>query len=91
LNFQEILARAVFGSRRACEELIAAGRVRINGQVAILGDKADSQRDKILLDSKQVQVTEPLVYIALHKPRGVLSAGVGRLMVDTLPQRWVDP
>jgi 23S rRNA pseudouridine2605 synthase len=73
-RIQKILARAGLGSRRACEEYIAAGRVRVNGQVAVLGDKADSQRDKILLDGKPVQVTEPLVYIALHKPRGVLSA-----------------
>jgi 23S rRNA pseudouridine2605 synthase len=73
-RIQKILARAGFGSRRACEELIAAGRVRVNGQVASLGDKADSQRDKILLDGKPVQAAEPFVYIALHKPRGVLSA-----------------
>lgn len=72
-RIQKILARAGLGSRRACEEYIAAGRVRVNGQVAILGDKADSQRDKILLDGKPVQVSEPLVYIALNKPRGVLS------------------
>ena len=73
-RIQKILARAGFGSRRACEEFIAAGRVRVNGQVATLGDKADSQRDKILLDGKPVQAAEPFVYIALHKPRGVLSA-----------------
>jgi 23S rRNA pseudouridine2605 synthase len=73
-RIQKILARAGFGSRRACEELIAAGRVRVNGQVAILGDKADSQRDKILLDGKPVLAAEPFVYIALHKPRGILSA-----------------
>jgi 23S rRNA pseudouridine2605 synthase len=73
-RIQKILARAGLGSRRACEEYIAAGRVRVNGQVAVLGDKADSQRDRIQLDGKPVQVAEPLVYIALYKPRGVLSA-----------------
>jgi 23S rRNA pseudouridine2605 synthase len=73
-RIQKILARAGFGSRRACEELIAAGRVRVNGQVAVLGDKADAQRDKLLVDGKLVQAGEPFVYIALHKPRGVLSA-----------------
>ena len=73
-RIQKILARAGLGSRRACEEYIAAGRVRVNGQVAVLGDKADSQRDKIQLDGKPVQVAEPFVYIALYKPRGVLSA-----------------
>jgi 23S rRNA pseudouridine2605 synthase len=73
-RIQKIMARAGFGSRRTCEELIAAGRVRVNGQVAVLGDKADSQQDKILVDGKPVQAAEPYVYIALHKPRGVLSA-----------------
>ena len=73
-RIQKILARAGFGSRRACEELIAAGRVRVNGQPATLGDKADPQRDKILVDGKPVQAVESLVYIALNKPRGVLTA-----------------
>jgi 23S rRNA pseudouridine2605 synthase len=73
-RIQKILARSGFGSRRACEELIAAGRVRVNGQVAVLGDKADAGRDKIQVDGKPLQAAEPFVYIALHKPRGVLSA-----------------
>jgi 23S rRNA pseudouridine2605 synthase len=46
---QKILARAGFGSRRACEELIVAGRVMINGEKAILGSKADPTQDKILV------------------------------------------
>ena len=73
-RLQKILARAGYGSRRACEELIAAGRVRLNGQVATLGMKADPQRDVIELDGKPVAAREKLVYIALYKPRGVLSA-----------------
>jgi 23S rRNA pseudouridine2605 synthase len=72
-RIQKILARAGFGSRRACEELIAAGRVRVNDQPATLGDKADAQRDKILVDGKPVLAAESLVYIALYKPRGVLT------------------
>jgi 23S rRNA pseudouridine2605 synthase len=73
-RLQKILARSGYGSRRACEELIAAGRVRLNGQVATLGMKADPQRDVIELDGKPVAAREKLVYIALYKPRGVLSA-----------------
>lgn len=72
-RIQKILARAGYGSRRACEELIAAGRVRLNGQVATLGDKADALRDKLLVDGKPVHPSESSVYIALNKPRGVLS------------------
>jgi len=71
---QKILARSGLGSRRACEELIASGRVRVNGQVATLGMKADSSKDKIEFDAKPIAKSEPLTYIALYKPRGVISA-----------------
>lgn len=47
---QKILAQAGYGSRRACENFISAGRVRVNGQVAILGQKDDPYKDKITVD-----------------------------------------
>ncbi len=73
IRLQKILARAGLGSRRACEELIAQGRVTVNGRVAQLGEKADPQRDDIRLDGQRVQAPEPLVYLALYKQRFVLS------------------
>jgi 23S rRNA pseudouridine2605 synthase len=72
-RIQKILSRAGYGSRRACEELILAGRVRVNGRVAQIGEKADAQNDHISLDGKTIAAAEELVYIALHKPRNVLS------------------
>jgi 23S rRNA pseudouridine2605 synthase len=72
-RLQKILAQAGFGSRRDCEELITAGRVKVNGTVAIIGQKADPSADKIMLDGKSVKAPEQKVYIALHKPRMVLS------------------
>ncbi len=73
-RLQKILARAGYGSRRANEELIEAGRVRVNGKVAELGMKADASRDSITVDGRPVGKEMPqFVYIALHKPRGVLS------------------
>jgi 23S rRNA pseudouridine2605 synthase len=71
---QKILAKAGYGSRRACEELIMKGRVTVNGQIASLGMKADPELDQIKLDSKVVNKPEPLKYIAIYKPRGVISA-----------------
>jgi 23S rRNA pseudouridine2605 synthase len=71
-RLQKILAQAGFGSRRACEEFIIAGRVRVNGGVAIIGQKANPVKDKITLDGRPVKL-EQRVYIALHKPRFVLS------------------
>ncbi len=72
-RLQKILARAGYGSRRSCEELISAGRVRVNGQAIILGDKADPARDKITIDGRPIKEAETLVYVALYKPRGVIS------------------
>lgn len=73
-RLQKVLARAGLGSRRACEELISANRVSLNGRIAQLGDKADPTQDRILVDGRPLPVIENLVYIALYKPRGVLSA-----------------
>jgi 23S rRNA pseudouridine2605 synthase len=72
-RLQKILARAGFGSRRACEELIRQGRVTVNGQVAQLGQKADPDRDHIAVDGRQLHLHYRRTYIAFHKPRGVLS------------------
>jgi 23S rRNA pseudouridine2605 synthase len=72
-RLQKILAQAGFGSRRSCEQFIEAGRVRVNGQLATLGQKADTACDKITLDGKLVFFDNPFIYIALHKPRNVLT------------------
>ena len=72
-RLQKILAQAGYGSRRACEDFITAGRVRVNGQTATLGQKADSTKDKITVDGKPIAAAEQLLYIALYKPRNVLS------------------
>ncbi len=74
------MARADLGSRRACEVIIEAGRVTVNGRVAQLGDKADPAVDVILVDGRPLpaprEPTTPdgLIYIALNKPRGVISS-----------------
>jgi 23S rRNA pseudouridine2605 synthase len=72
-RLQKILAQAGYGSRRACEQFIEAGRVRVNGQVARLGQKANPARDKITLDGRPVAAGTDYIYVALHKPRNVLS------------------
>ncbi len=70
---QKILAAAGYGSRRACEKFIEAGRVRVNGEPIKLGDKANTDRDKITLDGQPVRV-EKRYYFLLNKPRGVVSS-----------------
>jgi 23S rRNA pseudouridine2605 synthase len=73
VRLQKVLAAAGFGSRRACEELISAGRVQVNGQTAKLGRRVDPQHDVISLDGSQVPTAEGLAYLAVNKPRGMLS------------------
>lgn len=72
-RLQKILAQAGFGSRRSCEDLITAKRVRVNGKIAELGSKADAENDTITLDGHSIPKIAAPVYIALHKPREVLS------------------
>ena len=71
---QKIMAHAGVDSRRACETLIAQGRVTVNGKKAELGMKADPEQDEIRVDGELIEGPEKKVYIALNKPRGVISA-----------------
>jgi 23S rRNA pseudouridine2605 synthase len=73
-RLQKILASAGYGSRRSCEELILAGRVTVNSEPVHLGSKADIHKDQIRLDGKLIKPPEAFQYIALYKPKGVLSA-----------------
>jgi 23S rRNA pseudouridine2605 synthase len=72
-RLQKILARVGFGSRRANEDIIVAGRVRVNGKPAELGMKADPAVDLIEVDGKKIAQAEAPIYVAMYKPRGVLS------------------
>ena len=74
IRLQKVLAAAGLGSRRACEELIAAGRVSVDGKVVRgQGMRVDPQTAVVSVDGARVNVREDLVYLALNKPRGVLS------------------
>jgi 23S rRNA pseudouridine2605 synthase len=88
-RLQKILAHAGLGSRRACEDLISAGRVTVNGQVATLGSKADVKIDRVAVDGKVVKLPESYQYIALYKPRGVISAVTSpdprKTVIDLVP------
>lgn len=72
-RIQKILARAGIASRRKCEELIAAGKVTVNGRLAKLGDQADAELDDIRVDGRRVPKPEAKKYYVLNKPRGILS------------------
>jgi 23S rRNA pseudouridine2605 synthase len=73
-RLQKVLARAGVGSRRACDDLIKAGRVTVNGRTAELGTRIDAERDGVTVDGVPVRLAADLVYLALHKPAGVLTS-----------------
>lgn len=72
-RLQKVLARAGLGSRRACEDLIRQGRVRVNGRAAALGDRVDPRTDRVEVDGSRVPLDPELRYLVLHKPRGVVT------------------
>ena len=73
MRIQRALARAGIASRRKAEELVAAGRVQINGAVAQTGQSVDPTRDTIKVDGKAISAPAPLAWIVLNKPTGVLT------------------
>ena len=74
VRLQKLLAAAGIGSRRHCEDLIAAGRVSVDGQVVTaLGTKVDPGNATVVLDGSRIPTSPDLVYLALNKPRGMVS------------------
>lgn len=89
-RLQKVLARAGLGSRRRCEELIDAGRVTVNGEVAILGRRVEPDTDRIECDGVPVTTRTDLVHYLLNKPRGVVTTANDpqgrRTVLDLLPR-----
>jgi len=72
-RLQKVLAATGYGSRRIAEDLIAAGRVTVNGEVAILGRRVDADNDVVEVDGAPIGVRPDLVYYLLNKPVGVIT------------------
>lgn len=72
MRLQRALARAGVASRRAAEDLIRAGQVRVDGQVATLGSSVDPDRQTITVKGRRVAL-KPRRWLALHKPMGIVS------------------
>lgn len=88
-RLQKVLARCEVGSRRVCEDLIRAGRVRVNGVVAQLGARVDPEVDLVEVDGVAIGIRPGLVYYLLNKPAGVVTTAsdpFGRpTVVDLVP------
>ncbi len=72
-RLQKVLARAGIGSRRRVEELIAAGRIKVNGRRAELGRRVDPGKDVVEVDGSRVPLASDLVHLLLNKPAGVVT------------------
>jgi len=90
IRLQKVLAEAGLASRRAAEELIAEGRVEVNGDIAVLGRRVDPERDVIRVDGARVPTARRHRYILLNKPKGVVTTlddpGGGRTVAEFLPK-----
>jgi pseudouridine synthase len=91
-RLQKFLAEAGVASRRAAEQIIVAGRVAVNGNIAsTLGTKVDPLHDQVTLDGRPVRPKRK-IYLALNKPRGVVCSrkdDLGRPTVyELLPKEW---
>ncbi len=86
-RLQKLISARGVASRRRAEEMIAAGRVTVNGKTAVLGDVADPETDTVLIDGNPLPEARENVYILLNKPRGfvtTLSDEKGRENVTSL-------
>ncbi|MEE3103179.1 MAG: pseudouridine synthase [Actinomycetota bacterium] len=72
-RLQKVLARVGIGSRRVCEDLIAEGRVLVDGEMAVLGRRVDPETALIEVDGAPVGVRPDLVHYVLNKPAGVVT------------------
>ena len=73
IRLQKYLAECGVASRRKSEELIAAGKVKVNGVTALIGDKVNPKHDKVTVSGKKAVSVKKNVYIMLNKPRGFIT------------------
>ena len=88
-RLQKVLAVRGWGSRRLCEDMITAGRVTVDGEVAVLGRRVDAERDVLEVDGVPIGLRPDLVYYLLNKPTGVVTTAhdpqARRTVVDLVP------
>lgn len=87
IRLQKYMSENGFASRRKSEELIMAGKVKVNGHIATIGTKVDPIRDKVMVSNKRIVRNKNKMYIMLHKPRGyvtTMSDELGRKCVSEL-------
>lgn len=88
-RLQKVISRAGLMSRRVAENLIAAGRITIDGRVAVLGDRCDPSTERVEIDGSPIPVAPDLETWLLNKPEGVISTAADthdrETVVDLIP------
>lgn len=94
IRLQKFMADSGVASRRKSEELIAAGKVKVNGKVAAVGDKVDPKHDKVVVGGKKIVAAKGNIYIMLNKPRGFITTMSDEMdrkcvaeLIKDIPQR----
>lgn len=93
IKLQRYLAERGVASRRVAENLIAAGKIVVNGKIATIGQRVNPDKDEVLLDGKPVKERQENIYIILNKPKGVVTTAkdeAGRKTVLDLVSRHVN-
>jgi 23S rRNA pseudouridine2605 synthase len=95
IRVQKVLADAGVASRRAAEALVVAGRVAVNGQPAVIGQRIDPQRDRLTLDGRPVIRSARHAYLVVNKPAGFTSTvsdrHAERTVLELVPEGLVAP
>lgn len=73
IRLQKYLSECGVASRRKAEEMIAAGKVKVNGKPATIGDKINPKHDTVVVAGKKIRKSKKNTYIMLHKPRGFIT------------------
>jgi cytidylate kinase len=89
IRLQRAIAEAGVASRRGAEALISAGRVRVDGRPAVIGERVDVERQRVEVDGRQLGAPQRFVYLAVSKPAGVTSTvrdrHAQRTVLDLVP------
>ena len=94
VRLQKFMSECGVASRRKSEELIESGKVRVNGAVALLGDKINPKKDTVTVSGKKIVKQKEHKYIMLHKPRGFITTMSDEMerkcvaqLISDVPQR----
>jgi 23S rRNA pseudouridine2605 synthase len=90
IRLNKFLATAGIASRRKCDDIILAGRVKVNGKIITqLGTRIDDSTDTVICDDKEIRLKSEFIYIILNKPKGVITTAEDqfqrRTVLDLLP------